>query len=161
MSVHSHQPPVSLCAMRMVPYHDHPLEALLSGHGGRRGDLLSLAASAAKASVVFFTFSTVKTVLDHSGYRFPVNLLHDVFPNNAAYHDVHHDPRGFRKNYSQPCFLACWDKLLGGVDPSELKPLGLKQGDGQHQSPNNNRDTPQQQQRQQEHQQGRQQKKDL
>ncbi len=63
----------------------------------------------------------VKTVLDHSGYRFPVNPLHPLFPNNAAYHDTHHDLRGFRKNYSQP-FFTHWDWLLGTyMDPRELR----------------------------------------
>lgn len=42
------------------------------------------------------------------------------FPNNALYHDVHHDPRGFRKNYSQP-FFTFWDKIMGTyMDPAEI-----------------------------------------
>jgi sphinganine C4-monooxygenase len=46
--------------------------------------------------------------------------LSPFFPNNALYHDVHHDPRGFRKNYSQP-FFTFWDKLLGTyMDPAEI-----------------------------------------
>lgn len=121
-AIHSHHHRMIVCYAYGALY-NHPLEALLLD---TVGGVVTFYASgiSCKGSVAFFTFSTVKTVLDHSGYRFPVNLLHDVFPNSAAYHDVHHDPRGFRKNYSQPYF-AHWDKLLGTyMAPGDLKPLG-------------------------------------
>lgn len=157
-AIHSHHHRLIVCYAYGALY-NHPLEALLLD---TVGGVVTFYASgiSCKASVVFFTFSTVKTVLDHSGYRFPVNVLHDMFPNNAAYHDVHHDPRGFRKNYSQPYF-SHWDKLLGTfLDPSELKPLGLKQGDGQRQPPEQQLQLARQQQ-EQEQQQPEQQKKAL
>lgn len=73
---------------------------------------------AAQVIVAFFTFSSVKTVLDHCGYRFPINPLHDLFPNCAAYHDVHHDLKHIKKNFSQP-FFTHWDMLMGSwMDPT-------------------------------------------
>ncbi len=41
-------------------------------------------------------FATIKIVLDHCGYSFPLNPLHDLFPNSAAYHDIHHDIRNIK-----------------------------------------------------------------
>eukprot|EP00877_Chromochloris_zofingiensis_P004654 jgi/Chrzof1/1418/Cz10g07090.t1 len=118
-NIHSHHHRLLVCYAYGALY-NHPLEALLLD---TVGGVVTYYASgiSCKTSVVFFTFATVKTVLDHSGYRFPVNLLHDVFPNSASYHDVHHDLRGFRKNYSQP-FFSHWDRLLGTyMDPQELQ----------------------------------------
>ncbi len=43
-------------------------------------------------------------VFDHCAYRWPLNPVHDLFPNSASYHDVHHDMRGIKKNFSQPFF---------------------------------------------------------
>lgn len=60
----------------------------------------------------FFTISTVKTVLDHSGYEFPYDPLQLIFPNNAAYHDIHHQSWGIKTNFSQP-FFTFWDRLGG------------------------------------------------
>ena len=68
----------------------------------------------------FFCVSTAKTVLDHCSYRFPVNPLHDLFPNSAAYHDVHHDVHGLKANFSQPFFIM-WDLIMGTyMDPRTL-----------------------------------------
>uniref|UniRef100_A0A383VA56 Fatty acid hydroxylase domain-containing protein n=1 Tax=Tetradesmus obliquus TaxID=3088 RepID=A0A383VA56_TETOB len=130
-AIHSHHHRMIICYAYGALY-NHPLEALLLD---TVGGVVSFYASgiSCKGSIAFFTFSTVKTVLDHSGYRFPVNPLHGLFPNNAAYHDVHHDPRGFRKNYSQPYFTH-WDWLLGTyMAPGELKPLAIKQQQKQQQ----------------------------
>lgn len=105
-----------------VPYaygalYNHPIEAvLLDSLGG----VVSQYASGISCDLVvyFFCFATVKTVLDHCGYRYPVNPLHDLFPNSTAFHDVHHDIRGIKKNFSQP-FFTHWDRLLGTyVDPA-------------------------------------------
>lgn len=71
-------------------------------------------------ATLLFTFGTAKTVLDHSGYRWPVNPLHGVFPNSSAFHDVHHDIRYIKTNFSQP-FFTHWDWLLGTfVDPADV-----------------------------------------
>jgi sphinganine C4-monooxygenase len=65
-----------------------------------------------RQSLWFFTGSTIKTVLDHSGYEFPWDPLHYIFPNNAAYHDIHHQSWGIKTNFSQP-FFVFWDRLGG------------------------------------------------
>lgn len=109
-----------------VPYafgalYNHPLEGLLL-------DTLSaaLAQEAARMnlriSMVFFAVSTFKTVCDHCGYAFPwyYNPLHLFFPNSAAYHDVHHQSKGLRFNYSQPFFVH-FDTLFNTrVDPDDF-----------------------------------------
>ncbi|PNH10366.1 Sphingoid base hydroxylase 2 [Tetrabaena socialis] len=71
-------------------------------------------------AVCVFTFGNIKTVLDHCNYRGPINPLHNIFPNGAAYHDIHHDIRGTKANFSQP-FFTHWDWLLNTfMDPAPL-----------------------------------------
>jgi sphinganine C4-monooxygenase len=65
-----------------------------------------------RQSLWFFTGSTIKTVLDHSGYEFPWDPLQFFFPNNAAYHDIHHQSWGIKTNFSQPYFVF-WDRIGG------------------------------------------------
>ena len=65
-----------------------------------------------RQSIWFFTGSTVKTVLDHGGYAFPWDPVHWIFPNNAAYHDIHHQSWGIKTNFSQPFFIYL-DRLGG------------------------------------------------
>jgi len=65
-----------------------------------------------RGGMVFFSFSTMKTVDDHCGYALPWDPLQKIFWNNAGYHDVHHQSWGIKTNYSQP-FLICWDRWLG------------------------------------------------
>lgn len=43
--------------------------------------------------IIFFTFSTFKTVDDHCGYVFPFDPLQIMSGNNADYHDIHHQVR--------------------------------------------------------------------
>lgn len=108
----------------LVPYafgalYNHPIEGVLMD---TLSGLVCLYATgmSCRTGKYFFAFATAKTVFDHSGYTFPVNPLHPLFPNNAAYHDVHHDLRGIKKNYSQP-FFTFWDQLLGTfVDPQQF-----------------------------------------
>lgn len=98
---------------------------------------LKLSGMGIRGAMVFFTFSTLKTVDDHCGYALPFDPLQKLFWNNAAYHDVHHQSWGIKvspinimtrfypvcgtrlvltkipqTNYSQP-FLICWDRWLG------------------------------------------------
>lgn len=76
-------------------------------------------------AVYFFTGATMKTVFDHCNYVFPINPVHCLFGNNSTYHDVHHDPRGFKKNYSQP-FFTFWDRVFGTyVDPKEFAKMKM------------------------------------
>eukprot|EP01097_Dermamoeba_algensis_P000274 TRINITY_DN1102_c0_g1_i1.p1 TRINITY_DN1102_c0_g1~~TRINITY_DN1102_c0_g1_i1.p1 ORF type:complete len:142 (-),score=41.30 TRINITY_DN1102_c0_g1_i1:126-551(-) len=72
-----------------------------------------------REGMFFFSFSTMKTVDDHSGYSFPWDPF-QIFSNNAAYHDIHHQPKGIKSNFSQPYFTF-WDRLLGTYSPVEVK----------------------------------------
>jgi len=109
-----------------VPYafgalYNHPLEGmLLDTLGAEMARLCSR--MTLRQTVVFFTLSTFKTVCDHCGYAFPwyLNPVQLLFPNNAEYHDVHHQSQGLRYNYSQPFFVH-FDTLLGTrVDPADF-----------------------------------------
>lgn len=116
--VHSHHHRLLVCFAYGALY-NHPLEALLLDTLGGVVSLYGAGLSCGGAAALW-TLGTLKTVFDHSGYVWPVNPAAPFFPNSALYHDVHHDPRGFRKNYSQP-FFTVWDKLLGTyMDPAEL-----------------------------------------
>jgi sphinganine C4-monooxygenase len=99
-----------------VPYaygalYNHPVEGFIM-------DILGSAIPAALLNMhpwtatFFFSIATIKTVDDHCGYALPWDPLQIVFPNNAAYHDIHHWYRGQRYNYSQP-FFTFWDKWMG------------------------------------------------
>lgn len=91
--------------------YNHPLEALLLDSLG--GVITIYCANmSCEVSMWFMTFATVKTVLDHCGYVFPVNPLHDALPNGARFHDIHHDLPHIKKNFSQP-FFTHWDWLMG------------------------------------------------
>ncbi|KAE8251161.1 hypothetical protein A4X13_0g4125 [Tilletia indica] len=101
-----------------VPYafgalYNHPLEGLLfDSLGGAVSHKCALMTT--RQGIALFTFATFKTVSDHGGYSLPWYLdpLHLLFPNTAAYHDVHHQMQGLRFNYSQPFFVH-FDVLLG------------------------------------------------
>ncbi|KAG5604097.1 hypothetical protein H5410_025589 [Solanum commersonii] len=73
-----------------------------------------------RTSIFFFSFATIKTVVDHYGLWFPGNLFHIFFKNNSAYHDIHHQLNGTKYNYSQPFFVT-WDRILGTYMPYELE----------------------------------------
>lgn len=64
-----------------------------------------------RETIIFFTFATVKTVDDHCGYELPFDPFQLIFPNNAVYHDIHHQSFGIKTNFSQPFFIH-WDKLF-------------------------------------------------
>ncbi|KAK1266434.1 Sphinganine C(4)-monooxygenase 1 [Acorus gramineus] len=108
----------------IVPYaygalYNHPLEGLLMDTiGGALSFLLS--GMSPRTSIFFFSFATIKTVDDHCGLWLPGNLLHFLFDNNSAYHDVHHQLYGNKYNFSQPFFVA-WDKILGTHMPYSLE----------------------------------------
>lgn len=61
-----------------------------------------------------FTLSTCKTVNDHGGFDFPfwISPINCLWPNTIDYHDAHHQPQGFRFNFSQPYFIH-WDEITG------------------------------------------------
>ena len=117
-----------------VPYafgalYNHPLEGmLLDTLGAELARVLSC--MTLRQTIVFFTLYTFKTVCDHCGYAFPwyYNPIHALFPNNAAYHDVHHQTQGLRFNYSQPFFVH-FDTILGTrVDPADFHAMLVKKG---------------------------------
>ncbi|KAK0549754.1 Sphingolipid C4-hydroxylase sur2 [Tilletia horrida] len=101
-----------------VPYafgalYNHPLEGLLfDSLGGALSHKAAL--MTVRQGFLLFTFATFKTVSDHGGYALPwyIDPLHLIFPNTAAYHDVHHQMLGLRYNYSQPFFIH-FDVLFG------------------------------------------------
>jgi sphinganine C4-monooxygenase len=99
-----------------VPYaygalYNHPVEGFLLDTLGT-GLAYLAAGMTVRQSMWFFTGSTIKTVDDHCGYRLPWDPLQRLFPNNAEYHDIHHQSWGIKTNFSQP-FFTFWDKYLG------------------------------------------------
>jgi sphinganine C4-monooxygenase len=108
----------------VVPYafgalYNHPLEGLLLDTvGGALSFLLS--GMTPRTGIYFFSFATVKTVDDHCGLWLPGNVLHLLFHNNSAYHDIHHQLYGSKYNFSQP-FFVMWDKILGTYMPYILE----------------------------------------
>ncbi|XP_020594571.1 sphinganine C4-monooxygenase 1-like [Phalaenopsis equestris] len=61
---------------------------------------------------IFFSFSFIKTIDDHSSLWLPTNIFPFVFQNTGAFHELHHQPYGKKYNFSTPFFVT-WDKLLG------------------------------------------------
>ncbi|KAI1637206.1 fatty acid hydroxylase superfamily-domain-containing protein [Biscogniauxia mediterranea] len=99
-----------------VPYaygalYNHPLEGFLLDTVGA-GLGYKAAFMTARQGIVFFIFSTIKTVDDHCGYALPWDPMQRITGNNAAYHDIHHQSWGIKTNFSQP-FFTFWDKILG------------------------------------------------
>lgn len=86
-----------------VPYafgalYNHPLEGfLLDSCGAGLAHLVSLLTI--RQAIVLFTFSTLKTVDDHCGYRLPFDPLQIIFGNNADYHDIHHQVKSLLYTY--------------------------------------------------------------
>jgi sphinganine C4-monooxygenase len=107
-----------------VPYaygalYNHPLEGLAMDTLGA-GLAYLVTGMTMRQSMWFFTGSTVKTVLDHGGYAFPWDPIHWIFPNNAAYHDIHHQSWGIKTNFSQPFFIYL-DRLGGTMYKGDAK----------------------------------------
>ncbi|KAG2486598.1 hypothetical protein HYH03_014766 [Edaphochlamys debaryana] len=100
----------------MIPYaygalYNSVLEGLLLDTLGGVVTLYVAGLDCQTATAVF-TFGMYKTVIDHCNYRGWVNPLHSLFPNCAQYHDIHHDIRGIKANFSQP-FFTHWDWIMG------------------------------------------------
>lgn len=55
-----------------------------------------------RGAMVFFGFSTMKTVDDHCGYSLPWDPLQKMFWNNAGYHDIHHQSWGIKVGSANP-----------------------------------------------------------
>ncbi|KAM0840268.1 hypothetical protein ACQ4PT_059779 [Festuca glaucescens] len=92
--------------------YNHPVDGVLTETLSGAAAFLASEMSP-RAAAAFFVFATVKGIDDHCGVLAPWNPLHAVFRhNNTAYHDVHHQLGGERRNFSQPFFVV-WDRLLG------------------------------------------------
>ncbi|KAF9996580.1 hypothetical protein BGZ80_001781 [Entomortierella chlamydospora] len=91
--------------------YNHPFEGFLMDSVGASLAFL-LSGMGNRGALVFFSFSTLKTVDDHCGYNLPFNPLQRLFNNNADYHDIHHQHFGIKSNFSQP-FGTIWDHVLG------------------------------------------------
>ncbi|KAI7872110.1 fatty acid hydroxylase superfamily-domain-containing protein [Spinellus fusiger] len=94
--------------------YNHPIEGFMLDSVGA-----AFASKVARMSphlcMLFYAFSTLKTAMtvdDHCGYAFPWDPLQRFFGNNVEYHDIHHQPYGIKKNFSQP-FFTIWDYILG------------------------------------------------
>lgn len=98
-----------------VPYaigalYNTALEGVLMDTCGA-GVAYMLAGLTTREAIWFFCFSTLKTVDDHCGYCIPWDPFQILFPNNAVYHDIHHQSFGIKTNFSQP-FFTFWDRVL-------------------------------------------------
>lgn len=107
-----------------VPYaygalYNHPLEGFVLDTLGA-GLAYLFTGMTMRQSMWFFTGSTIKTVLDHGGYEFPWDPVHWIFPNNAAYHDIHHQSWGIKTNFSQPFFIYL-DRIGGTMYKGDVK----------------------------------------
>lgn len=77
-----------------VPYafgslYNHPVEGfLLDSLGAVIAEWLT--GMTTRQAMVLFSVSTLKTVDDHCGYRFPYDPFQMITGNNADYHDIHH-----------------------------------------------------------------------
>jgi sphinganine C4-monooxygenase len=91
--------------------YNHPVEGFLLETLGTAIAYLATGMTI-RQGMWFFTGLTIKTVDDHCGYAFPWDPFQHLSSNNAAYHDVHHQNWGIKKNFSQPCFTF-WDRLFG------------------------------------------------
>jgi sterol desaturase/sphingolipid hydroxylase (fatty acid hydroxylase superfamily) len=79
--------------------------------------LVLCAGCSPRTAMLFWSFSYMKTVSDHSNFDFPINPFNWRGWNNADYHAVHHAPKGLQLNYSQPYFTI-WDRVFGTyMDP--------------------------------------------
>ncbi|KAH3899188.1 probable Sphingolipid C4-hydroxylase SUR2 [Saccharomycodes ludwigii] len=97
-----------------VPYaygalYNNPVEGFLLDTLGT-GIAMIVTKLSPREQIILFTFATLKTVDDHCGYALPYDPFQWLFPNNAVYHDIHHQPWGIKSNFAQPFFIF-WDKL--------------------------------------------------
>ncbi|KAA1102598.1 hypothetical protein PGTUg99_021737 [Puccinia graminis f. sp. tritici] len=99
------------CPYSYGALYNHPLEGFILD---TLGAVIAHWASgmSVRQATVLFGISTAKTVDDHCGLALPFDPFQHLFGNNAAYHDIHHQQFGIKKNFSQPYFIH-WDVLMG------------------------------------------------
>ncbi|KAM0825694.1 hypothetical protein ACQ4PT_069382 [Festuca glaucescens] len=101
----------------VVPYafgakYGHPVEALIADTAGASlAILLSGMSSSPRATAVFLSLCNVKGIDNHCGLCLLPRRLQSLW-NGAAYHGVHHLPRGVRYNFSD-LFFVTWDRAFG------------------------------------------------
>lgn len=99
------------CPYAFGALYNHPLEGFILDTLGAVVAHWASGMSVRQATFLF-GISTAKTVDDHCGLALPFDPLQHLFGNNAAYHDIHHQQFGIKKNFSQPYFVH-WDVLMG------------------------------------------------
>lgn len=89
------------CPYAFGALYNHPIEGLILDTCGsvvaQWCSMMSL-----RQAAFLFGFSTLKTIDDHCGYRLWWDPFQAFFPNNADYHDIHHQAYGIKANFSQP-----------------------------------------------------------
>lgn len=112
-----------------VPYaygalYNHPVEGfILDSLGAVIAE--ALAGLSIRQSSLLFGFSAAKTVDDHCGFALPWDPLQFLYPNNARYHDIHHQHYGLKYNFSQP-FWVHWDVIMGTRWDKPARPLAAE-----------------------------------
>lgn len=99
------------CPYAFGAVYNHPLEGFIQDTIGATISS-KLAGLSVYQEALFFTLTNMKTVDDHCGYQLPWDPFQFLFPNNAAYHDIHHQNWGIKTNFCQPFFIF-WDKFFG------------------------------------------------
>lgn len=86
-----------------------------------------LTAMSVRQAILLFTVSTLKTVDDHCGYALPFDPFQVLFPNNASYHDIHHQVRFqlclFDRRWLNGIFAGLGNQIQ--LQPAVLRALGL------------------------------------
>lgn len=98
-----------------IPYaygalYNAPVEGFLLDTLGT-GIAMLLTRLTPREQIILYVFATMKTIDDHSGYVLPLDPFQLFFPNNAVYHDIHHQPFGLKNNFAQP-FFTFWDEIF-------------------------------------------------
>merc|ERR1712093_573305 len=75
-----------------------------------------------RQAILLFSITTWKTCDDHCGFALPWDPAQFLFRNNVAYHDIHHQQFGIKKNFSQPYFTH-WDVILNTRMTPEQVPM--------------------------------------
>ncbi|XP_065049404.1 sphinganine C4-monooxygenase 2-like [Musa acuminata AAA Group] len=95
--------------------YNHPVDGIITETVA--GALAYFVSGMSKTTAaLFFSFATVKGIDDHCGLMLPWNPFHILFGNNTAYHDIHHQLAGNKRNFAQPFFVT-WDKIMGTYVP--------------------------------------------
>lgn len=91
---------------------------------------LSVAALTTRQAMWFVTLSVLKAVDDHCGYAIPWDPFQWVTPQNALYHDIHHQAWGIKVCIHVPLSLSCQSFSAKGErkEGKSFLPLNLKSG---------------------------------